>query len=57
MSDAVAAAIFLGTLLLALVGARAPLGDYIARVVMSPKHTRAERLTYRLGGIDAELFG
>ena len=41
---------------LALVGALAlsyrPLGDYIAHVLTTPKHLRAERLIYRLGGVD-----
>jgi potassium-transporting ATPase potassium-binding subunit len=31
-----------------------PLGDYIARVFMSPKHLRVEKSFYRLMGIDAE---
>jgi len=41
---------------LALVGALAlsyrPLGDYIAHVLTTPRHLRAERLIYRLGGVD-----
>ncbi|MEV8060609.1 potassium-transporting ATPase subunit KdpA [Streptomyces antimycoticus] len=43
---------------LALIGALAltyrPLGDYIAHVLTTPKHLRAERLIYRLGGVDGD---
>ncbi|MEU5306673.1 potassium-transporting ATPase subunit KdpA [Streptomyces noursei] len=43
---------------LALIGALAlsyrPLGDYLARILTSPKHLRAERLIYRLGGVDGD---
>ncbi|WP_431955145.1 potassium-transporting ATPase subunit KdpA [Actinacidiphila sp. bgisy167] len=44
--------------ILALVGALAltyrPLGDYIAHTLTSVKHLRAERLVYRLGGVDGD---
>ncbi|QRX95794.1 potassium-transporting ATPase subunit KdpA [Streptomyces noursei] len=43
---------------LALIGALAlsyrPLGDYLARILTSAKHLRAERLIYRLGGVDGD---
>ncbi|MEU1799447.1 potassium-transporting ATPase subunit KdpA [Streptomyces sp. NPDC019937] len=43
---------------LALIGALAlsyrPLGDYIAHVLTAPGHLRAERLIYRLGGVDGD---
>ncbi|MEU8695754.1 potassium-transporting ATPase subunit KdpA [Streptomyces sp. NPDC048665] len=42
----------------ALVGALAltfrPLGDYMAHVLTSPRHWRAERLVYRVGGVHAD---
>ncbi|MFI1095454.1 potassium-transporting ATPase subunit KdpA [Streptomyces sp. NPDC020917] len=44
---------------LALIGALAlsyrPLGDYIAHVLTTPKHLRAERFLYRLGGVNADV--
>jgi potassium-transporting ATPase potassium-binding subunit len=43
---------------LALVGALAlsyrPLGDYMAHVLTSAKHWRAEKLVHRLGGVDGD---
>ncbi|MFJ2198401.1 potassium-transporting ATPase subunit KdpA [Streptomyces violaceusniger] len=43
---------------LALVAALAlsyrPLGDYIARVLTTPRQPRAERLVYRLAGVDGD---
>ncbi|MDX6311970.1 MAG: potassium-transporting ATPase potassium-binding subunit, partial [Streptomyces sp.] len=43
---------------IALIGALAlsyrPLGDYIAHVLTSAKHLRAERFVYRLGGVDGD---
>jgi K+-transporting ATPase ATPase A chain len=54
MNDNFAGVIFLGTLIIALLAVHRPLGDYIARVVSSPKHLRVERAVYRVGGIDAE---
>lgn len=41
------------TLILALGLAYRPLGDYIAHVYTGTKNSRAERLTYRLIGVDA----
>ncbi|MFJ8603209.1 potassium-transporting ATPase subunit KdpA [Streptomyces shenzhenensis] len=44
--------------IIALVGALAltfrPLGDYMAHVLTSPRHWRAERLVYRFGGVHAD---
>ncbi|MFI0733862.1 potassium-transporting ATPase subunit KdpA [Streptomyces sp. NPDC021225] len=44
--------------ILALVAALAlsyrPLGDYLAHVLTAPGHLRAERLVYRLGGVDGD---
>ena len=44
--------------IIALVGALAlshrPLGDYMAHVLTSPKHLRAERVLYKLGGVDGD---
>ena len=54
MSDNWAGIVFLGTLILALVLVHKPLGDYMARVMTSKKHLRAESAVYKVGGIDAE---
>jgi K+-transporting ATPase ATPase A chain len=54
MNDNVAGIIFLGTLIIALALARQPLGDLMARIVTSPRHTRVERVIYRAGGIDGD---
>ncbi|TWV33124.1 potassium-transporting ATPase subunit KdpA [Streptomyces misionensis] len=44
--------------IIALVGALGltfrPLGDYMAHVLTSPRHWRAERLVYRAGGVHAD---
>ncbi|TJZ91877.1 potassium-transporting ATPase subunit KdpA [Actinacidiphila oryziradicis] len=44
--------------ILALVGALAlsfrPLGDYMAHILTTPKHLRAEAIVYRLGGVDGD---
>ncbi|MEU5100138.1 potassium-transporting ATPase subunit KdpA [Streptomyces sp. NPDC020996] len=44
--------------IIALVGALAltfrPLGDHMAHVLTSPRHWRAERLVYRIGGVHAD---
>jgi potassium-transporting ATPase potassium-binding subunit len=44
--------LFLALLIIALVAVHAPLGDYMYRVYTSEKHSRAERLIYRLIGAD-----
>jgi K+-transporting ATPase ATPase A chain len=45
--------------IIALVGALAltfrPLGDYMAHVLTSARHWRAERLVYRVGGVQADF--
>ena len=53
MSPVLAAVLQVGLLLLALGVAYRPVGDYIARVVESPRHLRVERAVYRVAGIDA----
>jgi K+-transporting ATPase ATPase A chain len=44
--------------IIALLGVLAlsyrPLGDYMARVLTSPRHLRVERVLYRLGGVDGD---
>ena len=54
MSSTTAGIIFLAVLVLALALAHVPLGDYMYRVYTSEKHTRAERVTYRLIGANPE---
>jgi K+-transporting ATPase ATPase A chain len=44
----------LGILIALLLAVHRPLGDYMAWVLTSPRHLRAERGCYRLCGIDAE---
>jgi len=51
MNDTFAGALFLGSLIAALALVHRPLGDYIARVVTSERHLRAERVIYRVGGV------
>lgn len=43
-----------GLLVLLLAAVHVPLGEYMARVFTSPRHLRAERVVYRIGGVDAE---
>lgn len=52
MSSTTAAVLQVVVLVAALALAYRPLGDYIARVVESPRDTRLERVVYRIGGID-----
>ncbi|GAA4628829.1 potassium-transporting ATPase subunit KdpA [Actinoallomurus vinaceus] len=56
MSTTVAGVLFTGSLVLALALAYRPLGDYMYRVYTGSKHSRVERLVYRLIGAhpDAE---
>jgi K+-transporting ATPase ATPase A chain len=54
MPAALAVVLQVGLLVLLLAVVHVPLGDYMARVFTTPRHTRAERVVYRLGGIDAE---
>jgi K+-transporting ATPase ATPase A chain len=41
-------------LVVALAAAHRPLGDYLARTLESPRHTRPERLAYRAFGVDPD---
>jgi K+-transporting ATPase ATPase A chain len=54
MTPATAGLIFIGSLLVALVAAYRPVGDYLYRVFTSPRHWRVERLAYRAGGVNPE---
>ena len=52
MNTTVAALLQIAVLLLALALCYRPLGDYMARTLESPRHTRVERVLYRLIGVD-----
>ena len=52
MGTHAAGILFLALLIIALVAVHAPLGDYMYRVYTCEKHSRAERLIYRLIGAD-----
>jgi K+-transporting ATPase ATPase A chain len=54
MSSTWAGIVFLGTLILALVLAHRPFGDYMARVLTSNRHLRVEKVIYKVGGVDAD---
>lgn len=54
MSDTAAGLLQAAVLVAALAVCYRPVGDYVARVVSSPKHLRAERLAYRLIGVDGD---
>ena len=54
MNPSLAGVLQLVLLVAALAACYKPLGDYIARVFMSPKHLRVESAFYRVMGIDAE---
>jgi K+-transporting ATPase ATPase A chain len=54
MNPSLAGVLQLVLLVAALAVCYKPLGDYIARVFMSPKHLRVEAGFYRVMGIDAE---
>ncbi|HXA91185.1 MAG TPA: potassium-transporting ATPase subunit KdpA, partial [Mycobacterium sp.] len=54
MSTTTAGIIFLAVLVLALAAVHVPFGDYMYRVYTSDKHSRAERVTYRLIGANPE---
>jgi len=47
--------VFLVVLVLALAAAHVPFGDYMYRVYSSEKHSRAEKVTYRLMGADPDV--
>lgn len=50
MSSTTAGILFLASLILALVAVHVPLGDYMYRVFNSDKHSRVERVIYRVIG-------
>ena len=54
MSSTWAGVIFVGTLIIALALVHKPLGDYMARVLMSKRHLAAEKAVYKAGGVDPE---
>jgi potassium-transporting ATPase potassium-binding subunit len=54
MNSALAGVLQIVLLVAALAICYKPLGDYIARIFMSPKHLRAEKVIYKLVGIDPE---
>ncbi|MGH3248886.1 MAG: potassium-transporting ATPase subunit KdpA, partial [Trebonia sp.] len=54
MSSSLAGILQIVALVAALAICYKPLGDYLARVFMSPKHLRVEKVCYRVIGIDAE---
>jgi K+-transporting ATPase ATPase A chain len=54
MSSSVAVLLFLLLLVVALVLTYRPLGDYMARTFTTSRHLRAERVIYRVGGVNAE---
>jgi K+-transporting ATPase ATPase A chain len=54
MSDSVAGWLQVGLLVLLLAAAYRPLGDYMAHILTSRKHWKAERALYKTMGVDAE---
>jgi K+-transporting ATPase ATPase A chain len=54
VSTTTAGILFLVILIAALVAVHAPFGDYMYRVYSSEKHSRAERVIYRLIGADPQ---
>ena len=54
MGETTALLLTIGSLLLALGVCWKPLGDYMARVFTSPRHTRVERGLYRVMGVDPD---
>ncbi|QNI08318.1 potassium-transporting ATPase subunit KdpA [Mycobacterium kubicae] len=52
MSSTTATLLFVGLLIAALVAVHVPLGDYMYRVYSAEKHSRRERLIYRMIGAD-----
>lgn len=54
MSSTMAGILFIGSLLLALAICYKPLGDYMYRVYTGTKHSRVERVIYKLLGVNAD---
>ena len=55
MTTTTAGIVFLAFLIVALVAVHVPFGDYMYRVYSSEKHSRAERVIYRLIGADPRV--
>lgn len=51
MSTTIAGVVFVATLVLALAAVHIPLGDYMFRVYEGRRHSRAERIAYRVIGV------
>ncbi len=54
MSDTVGGLLSIAVLVALLALVYVPLGDYMARVFTSAKHTRVERRLYRLAGVNPD---
>jgi K+-transporting ATPase ATPase A chain len=54
MSPTTAGVLFIASLIVALVLAYKPFGDYMFKTVSSTRHTRAERLVYRVVGVNPD---
>jgi K+-transporting ATPase ATPase A chain len=54
MSGTAAGWLQAGLLVLALAVSYRPLGDYMARILTTPKHWRAERGLYKVMGVDPD---
>jgi K+-transporting ATPase ATPase A chain len=54
VSDTLAGLLSIGLLVALLAAAYVPYGDYMARVYTSTRHLRAERLVYRLSGVNPD---
>jgi len=54
VTPAYAALLQILALVVALAAAHRPLGDYMARTMESPRHSRPERLAYRAFGVDPD---
>lgn len=54
MSDTLSGLLTIAALLGLLALVYVPFGDYMARALTSPRHLRAERVLYRVGGVDPD---
>src|SRR5258706_5736947 len=54
MSPTTAGVLFIASLVLALVLAYRPYGDYMFKAITSPGHLKAERVLYRAVGVNRE---
>lgn len=54
MTSTWAGVLFVGSLIVALALVHKPFGDYMARVLSGTRHLRAERVIYKVGGIDPD---